>query len=57
MVCEMIYCEMITTVGLAQQENVWAMWAMFTNALRIHHEKCWAGGSTSWNQDCWEKYQ
>ena len=20
-------------------------------------EKCWAGGSPSWNQDCWEKYQ
>ena len=19
---------------------------------RVHHEKCWAGGSTSWNQDC-----
>ena len=24
---------------------------------RVHHEKLWAGGSTSWNQDCWEKYQ
>ena len=22
-----------------------------------HHEKRWAGGSTSWNQDCQEKYQ
>ena len=21
------------------------------------HAKCWAGWSTSWNQDCWEKYQ
>ena len=21
----------------------------------VHHVKCWAGGSTSWNQDCWEK--
>ena len=21
----------------------------------LHHEKCWAGGSTSWNQDCREK--
>ena len=20
-------------------------------------EKCWAGGGTSWNQDCQEKYQ
>ena len=24
---------------------------------RVHHEKCWAGGSKSRNQDCWEKYQ
>ena len=24
---------------------------------RVHHEKRWAGRSTSWNQDCWEKYQ
>ena len=23
----------------------------------VHNEKCWAGGSTSWNQDCQEKYQ
>ena len=25
--------------------------------LHLSHEKHWAGGSTSWNQDCWEKYQ
>ena len=24
---------------------------------RGHHEKRWTGGSTSWNQDCQEKYQ
>uniref|UniRef100_A0AC11ESI5 XK related 9 n=1 Tax=Ovis aries TaxID=9940 RepID=A0AC11ESI5_SHEEP len=24
---------------------------------RAHHEKCWAGGRTSWNQDCQKKYQ
>ena len=24
---------------------------------RVHHEKCWAGRSTSWNQDYREKYQ
>ena len=23
----------------------------------MHHAKCWAGQSSSWNQDCWEKYQ
>ena len=27
------------------------------NICRVHHEKRWAGRSTSWNQDCWEKYQ
>ena len=25
--------------------------------IRVHHEKHWAGGSTSWNQHCWKKYQ
>ena len=24
---------------------------------RVHHVKRWAGGLTSWNQDCQEKYQ
>ena len=24
---------------------------------RVHHEKRWAGRSTSWTQDCQEKYQ
>ena len=24
---------------------------------RVHHDKHWAGRSTSWNQDCPEKYQ
>ena len=27
------------------------------NLCRVHHEKRWAGGSTSLNQDCHEKYQ
>ena len=27
------------------------------NLYAVHHKKCWAGGSTSWNQDCQEKYQ
>ena len=25
---------------------------LFNFLCRIHHEKCWAGRSTSWNQDC-----
>ena len=24
------------------------------STLRVHPEKHWAGGSRSWNQDCWE---
>ena len=24
---------------------------------RVYHAKRWAGWITSWNQDCWEKYQ
>ena len=24
---------------------------------KIHHAKCQAGWSISWNRDCWEKYQ
>ena len=27
------------------------------NICRVYHVKCRAGGSTSWNQDCWKKYQ
>ena len=29
----------------------------YLTLCRVHHEKRWAGWSTSWNQDCWEKYQ
>ena len=37
---------------------------LFTNQVireapicRVHHAKCWAEWSTSWNQGFWEKYQ
>ena len=30
----------------------WLWWL-----LHFFHEKRWAGRSTSWNQDCWQKYQ
>ena len=29
---------------------------LFNFICRLHHEKRWAGRSTSWNQDCREKY-
>ena len=28
-----------------------------SSSSRVHHVKCWAESSTSWNQDCQEKYQ
>ena len=30
---------------------------LFSLICRVHHEKCWTGRNTSWNQDCREKYQ
>ena len=30
---------------------------LFNFICRVHHEKCWTGRNTSWNQDCREKYQ
>ena len=30
---------------------------LFNLYARVHHKKRWAGRSTSWNQDCREKYQ
>ena len=30
---------------------------LFKFICRVYHEKCWTGWSTSWNQDCLEKYQ
>ena len=29
---------------------------LFNLYVKYHHEKCWAGRSTSWNQDFQEKY-
>ena len=30
---------------------------LFNPVCRGHHENHWNGWSTSWNQDCWQKYQ
>ena len=29
----------------------------YLTLYRVHREKCCARWNTSWNQDCWEKYQ
>ena len=36
---------------------VWTFFGIASLIYRVHHEKLWTGRSTSWNQDCWEKYQ
>ena len=39
------------------KEYIKVMYCHPTYLTYMHHAKCWAGWSTSWNQDCWEKYQ
>ena len=43
-----------TIIGRDYVKAVYCHLAYLTY-IRVHHEKCWAGGSTSWNQDSWEK--
>ena len=43
------------TVSIMGKEYVKAVYhPAYLLICRIHHEKRWAGGSTSWNQDCQE---
>ena len=44
-------------LGKEYDKAVYCHPAYLTYIMRVHHEKRWAGGSTSWNQDFWEKYQ
>ena len=47
------------TVSKEEKEYVKAVYChpAYLTCVQIHHEKHWAGGSTSWNQDYQEKYQ
>ena len=42
------------TVCKSGKEYVKAVYChpAYLTTCRVHHEKCWAGRSTSWNQDC-----
>ena len=40
--------------GVAQSQT---RLKQLSSSSRVHHKKCWAGWSTSWNQDFWKKYQ
>ena len=42
--------------------NFWSLLKLMSlesvmDICRVHHAKYWTGGSSSWNQQCWEKYQ
>ena len=45
--------------GSKQEEYVKAVYChpAYLLICRVHHMKFQDGWSTSWNQDCWEKYQ
>ena len=63
-----LYAGQEATLELDMEKRLVPNWKRSTSTMyiitllikhicRIHHAKCQAGWSTSWNQDCWEKYQ
>ena len=44
-------------IGKGSTSRMYIVTLLIELLCRVHHEKCWAGGSTSWNQDCQEKDQ
>ena len=40
-----------------EKEHVKAVYCHHAYLTSMHHEERWAGESTIWNKDCWEKYQ
>ena len=47
-----LYADQEATVRTGHETADW-----FQIGKGVRHEKRSSGGSTSWNQDCWEKYQ
>ena len=41
----------------SEKEYIKAVYCQPAYLSYMHHVKYQAGWSTSWNQDCWEKYQ
>ena len=44
-------------IGKGERQGCILSPCLFKLIGRVHHEKRWAGWSTSWDQDCREKYQ
>ena len=44
-------------IGTGVMSKLYIVTLFIQPIWRVHHAKCQAGWSISWNQDCWEKYQ
>ena len=44
-------------IGQRSMSRLYIITPLVSLICRVHHVKCWAGGSKSWNLDCWKKYQ
>ena len=44
-------------IGKGERQSCILSLCLFNLRCRVHHEKRSTGRNTSWNQDCWEKYQ
>ena len=44
-------------IGKGSTSRLYIVTLLIELICRVHQEKCWAGRSTSWNQDCQKKYQ
>ena len=42
-------------LGKENMSRLYVVTLLIYLICRVHHAKCQAGWSTSWNQDCWEK--
>ena len=49
--------EKLTDSKLGKEYDKAIYWLLIWLICRVYHLKCQAGWITSWNQDCWEKYQ
>ena len=44
-------------IGKRSMTRLYILSLAYLTYMQIHHAKCQVGWITSWNQDCWEKYQ
>ena len=52
-----IHCTLILAQNWERRTRLYIVTLLISFICRVHHAKCWTGWSTSWNQDCQDKYQ